>query len=644
MNKNVVESPAYILNNDYNKQQLNINEYGYEHCPIVINSLANMVNSSFISKYSSVKEEGETRLKKNILRLLTDNNEITEDNIIISNSGDINILSIFRLMKTKRGNNMVQFTPTYSQYETIAKMEGWRVNNIHINGKRDINGCGYLKKLNKIKGNAVVFICNPNNPTGATWRPQTMIDMFKKFRHMTFVVDETYIDFSRIVDRNNSVCSVALLVNDYKNVIVMRSFSKAYGLAGLRLSYMVSNACTIEHFRKLISHKDVIEIAKTAGSLVIENIDFYRLQIQKMAGEKQKLIQVCDKFRIIYMNANTNFICLKTIKNGGNNLYDIFQKEGMLIKTFARQGSNRYMVDWIRITIQADTVDTVINIVKKYIYLFKTKKYDTGFIDGCFDGFHYGHVMALAHAKEKCRVLKCGTHTGEEIAKWKSKPAIFRLEDREFMISQSIFVDELVTAVPYNTDEVVLRNNNTGVFFHGEDGVDKYPLKELADANKLHIYPRTKYISTTILKERIQYYLKTNKSAYDIVNSSEAKKYLDECYQKVLRMKHNLISRRQDTTRRMIIVTGNFDMFSKKHVEQLISIQTQYNANIIIVIDEIKYKPFIFSIDEQKIIIESCKIVHRVYLAKEIDKYIDISTVVELHISINDILSELAIE
>jgi glycerol-3-phosphate cytidylyltransferase-like family protein len=523
-------------------------------------------------------------------------------------------------------------------------MEGWRINNIHIKGKRYINGYEYTKHLNKIKKNALVFICNPNNPTGATWRLPTMIDMFKKFRHMTFVVDETYIDFSRIVDRNNSVCSVACLVNDYKNVIVMRSFSKAYGLAGLRLSYMVSNTCTIEHFRKLISHKDVIEIAKTAGSLVIENIEFYRLQIQKMVEEKHKLIQVCNKFRIIYMNADTNFICLKTIKNGGDGLYDIFRKEGMLIKIFARQGSNKYMADWIRITVQANAIDTVIKIIKEYIYLFKTKKYDTGFIDGCFDGFHYGHVMALTHAKEKCKVLKCGTHTEAEIVKWKSKPAIFKLEDREFMINQSIFVDELVATVSYNTDEVVLRNNNAGMFFHGEDGVDKYPLKELADADKLHIYPRTKYISTTILKERIRYYLKTNTPAYEMVNSLEAKKYLDECYQKVLRVKHNIVSRRQDTKSRLIVVAGNFDMFSRKHVEQLISIQTQYNANIIIVLDEIKYKPFIFSIDEQKIIIESCKIVHKVYLSKEIDKYIDTDVVVELHISINDILSELNVE
>lgn len=644
MNKNVTESPAYILNNDYNKQQLNINEYGYEHCPIVINSLTSMVTSSFISKYSSVKEEGEVRLKKNILRLIAGGDELAEDNVIISNSGDINILSIFRLMKTKKMNNMVQFTPTYSQYETIAKMEGWKVNNIQINGKRDIRGDRYIKNLNKIKGNAVVFICNPNNPTGAAWRIPTMTDMFKKFSHMTFVVDETYIDFSKIVDRNNSVCSVACLVNDYKNVIVMRSFSKAYGLAGLRLSYMISNTHNIEQFRKLISHKDVTEIAKMAGSLVIENIDFYKLQIRKMAAEKQKLIQICDKFRIIYMCADTNFICLKTIKTGSEKLYDIFKKESMLIKTFSRQGSNRYMSDWIRITIQANAVDTLIKIVKEYIYLFKTKKYDTGFIDGCFDGFHYGHVMALAHAKEKCKVLKCSTHTEEEIVKWKNKAAIVKLKDREFMIRHSIFVDELMTAVPYNTNELVLRNNNADMFFHGEDGIDKYPLKELAGANKLHVYQRTKYISTTILKERIRYYLKTNKPAYKMVKSPEAKKYLDECYQKVLRLKSNIVSRRQDTTSKLVVMTGNFDMFSRKHIEQLNSIQKQYSADIAIVLDENKYKPFIFSIDEQKIIIESCKLVHRVYLAKEIDKHTGSDITVKLQISINDILSELTVE
>lgn len=643
MNKNIVESPAYILNNDYSKQQLNINEYGYEHSPILLKSLADMITSSTISKYSSVKEDGEARLKKNIIELnRSSGSGLDFNNIIISNSGDINILSIFRLMK-KKSNEMIQFVPTYSQYETIARMEGWRVNNININDKRHMQRLNdkWSKIIDKKKAGCVIFICNPNNPTGAKWSFELLTNMFSKFKRCMFVVDETYIDFSnhRMTScmNNDAVDSVINMVNDYTNVIVMRSFSKAYGLAGLRLSYMASNRDIISQLKKLISHKDVIEISKTAGSLVLENINFYRLKIQQMFEDKNKLIDLCKQFKIIYMDADSNFICLKTKKNMTCYLYDIFQGENILIKTFANCGSNKFMADWIRITIQYNTVDTIINIIKKHIYLFKTRKQDTGFIDGCFDGFHYGHIMALSYAKENCKWLKCGTHVDEEVYRHKYKKPVFRCFDREFMLKYCIFVDELVAAVPYNTDELVLRNNNADMFHHGDDGIDKYPLLQLNKANKLYIYPRTQYISTTDLKERIIYYQKNKKASPGLMQAQEVKEYLGKCYNRVKKMK--------PATYKMfdnyVIVTGNFDMFSRRHVEQLISIQKQYNKSIFVSVNGDKYPPAIFSIDEQKIMIESCKVVSGVINNTQIDSG---AIAVEIDVSIDDILSELVFE
>lgn len=337
------------------------------------------------------------------------------------------------------------------------------------------------------------------------------------------------------------------------------------------------------------------------------------------------------------MDADSNFICLKTKKNMAGSLYAIFQKENILIKTFASSGSNKFMANWVRVTIQYNTIETVIDIIKNNIYLFKTRKQDSGFIDGCFDGFHYGHIMALSYAKENCKLLKCGTHTDEEIFRHKCKKPIFKCTDREFMLKNCIFIDELVTEVPYNTDELVLRNNNAGVFHHGDDGIDKYPLLQLNNANKLYIYPRTKYISTTNLKERILYYQKNKKASPDMLQTEIVTEYLKKCYTRVRKMKESITA----TCDNYVVVTGNFDMFSRRHVEQLISIQKNYNRSILVSVDGDKYPPVIFSIDEQKIMIESCKVVSKVIINTPGDR--DIPEV-EINISIDDILSELVFE
>ncbi len=630
INRNIIKSGAYVLNNNYEKTQLNINEYGYRHSNQLINSLTEHINSIGVSRYSSVWEDGEIRLKKNILSFL-DEKHLETGNIILSNSGDINILSIFRLMKNQKGNTMIQFTPTYTQYENIALLEGWKIKNISIYGQKNITSFEELDKGNPLKNNGkyVFFICNPNNPTGTQWDTEVLLRMFNYFEKSFFVIDETYIDFAKIYPNYNNLARVGVptsmssYVNKYDNIVIMRSFSKAFGLAGLRLSYLISSKPVIHQLGKLISHKDVIELSKLAGSAVLENISFYRLQIQKMFKDKDTLIRVLRKFNIIYMNSYSNFICIK-MKNKGELIYEMFQSENILIKKF---DANSKMKNWIRITIQEDIISKVIQIIRENIYLFKTKKHKNGFIDGCFDGYHYGHIVALSYAKENCKILTCATHSDDEIFEHKNKKALFREEDRLFMLKNNIFIDILSENVPYNTSREILKKKNANLFFHGDDGIDKYPLNELNENNLLYIYPRTHFVSSSELKERILFVVENDKSFIENAhNKIPPNDYLLKCYNQVKRIKNNIV--KQNAGGVDIVISGNFDLFSRQHVEQITKIKKDnQNCNIIVALDGNRYTPFIFSIGEQKIIVESCKYVNNVIenYTGCVDMYIDIS-------------------
>jgi len=634
INKNIDKSCSYILNNNYSKTQLNINEYGYEHHKDLTRTLANHIQTFGISKYSSVKENAEIRLKNNILKFL-DEKSIDDKNIILSNSGDINILSFFRLFRKQDNKNiMIQFIPTYTQYENIAFLENWTVKNISIYENESISSFTSIIKKIKLKKNGkyLFFICNPNNPTGTQWNIKVLNRLFRYFKNSFFIIDETYIDFSVLCkEYKNPPLSVCKNINKYTNVAIMRSFSKAFGLAGLRLSYIISSYKIIQQLEKLISHKDIIELSKVAGSVVLENINFYRLQTRQMFDDKDKLLCVLDKLNVIYKNCYSNFICIK-LKNNGERIYSQFLEENIIIKKF---DTNSKMRNWIRITIQSNTISKVIQILKQNIYYIKTKKYKTGFIDGCFDGFHFGHIMALSYAKENSKLLICSTHTDDDIYNNKNKKTMFSLEDRLYMLNSSIFIDKVSPIVEYNTNKQTLINNEAQIFFHGEDCVDIYPLDKLNEENLLYIYPRTLYISSSSMRERVKFVIENNKSfVYEMGHLLPPTHYLNECHRQIKKIKNNI--KKNKTNIKNIVVSGNFDLFGRQHIEQIINIKAMNpNGNIVILLNENMFKPNIFSLYEQKLMIESCKYIDSIIQSntKRADYYINIQ--------LNDLLNSI---
>lgn len=623
MNDKIIKSKSYILNNNYKKIQLNINEFGYGHSKDFLKDIKKIINNNIISKYSSIDEQNEHKLKNNILKYLNIPN-IDINNIILSNSGDINILSIYRLYKTHE-NSIILFTPTYGQYQNIGFIEMNNIINISIGLTKQINVENINNYIQDIKfDNNICFICNPNNPTGLVWDIDVLLYLFNKYSKCIFVIDETYIDFSKLY--NNNIKSVIEYINKYDNIIIMRSFSKAFGLAGLRLSYLASNNNIINNLSKIISHKDVIEISKYAGCLIFKYIDHYKNTIKKMFEDKDKLIKLCNDYNIKYLNSDTNFICIY-IGNNILQLVKIFNKHNILIKYFE---DDKIMSKYIRLTIQQNTIDKIIFLIKKYIFLIDIDKFDIGLIDGCFDCSHYGHIMSIYNAKLHSKKLLCGTHLDEEIYTSKNKYPIFKYEDRIKMLESNIFIDVVISNLPYNTNLQVLNENGANIFYHGSDNIDKYPLNILNNNNKLVYYPRTKYISSSNLIERIKYY---KECKYEKIKYGNIL-YLDLLYKKLNKLRNEIIDIKK--LKNLIILNMNFDLFNPYHISILEQIKKKY-PEYLIYIDLISNKNIykIYSINEIRLILISNKLIDGIIFNnsnlskiknKSIDNIIQINT------------------
>lgn len=193
------------------------------------------------------------------------------------------------------------------------------------------------------------------------------------------------------------------------------------------------------------------------------------------------------------------------------------------------------------------------------------KKYNKGFIDGCFDAFHYGHVYALFQAKKECHKLVAGTHADEEIKQIKTSPPLYSYYDRSTLLTSCRFVDEYVGQVPYNTSTSVINGYGCEIFFHGLDGIDKFPLLNLKNEGKLHVYNRTRGISTSDLVKRVSDYKKgiQVKTNQDLI-------YLKHVFDEI----QTMIPVKQFDN--IIIVKCCWDLFNINHLDLLENIKEKY--------------------------------------------------------------------
>lgn len=239
--------------------------------------------------------------------------------------------------------------------------------------------------------------------------------------------------------------------------------------------------------------------------------------------------------------------------------------------------------------------------------------YNKGLIDGCFDGFHYGHVHALFQAKSKCKELYAASHCDEEILKAKNNLPIFSYKDRVNFLKSCRFVDKCFDHVPYNTSISVINGFGCDIFFHGSDGIDKYPLNELNRLNKLSIYNRTNGISTSNMLLR---FMQFN-------NGEKVDKNVDLIYLKYIFDKIDMSINRCNNNK-IVIIKCNWDLLNTLHLDLLESIKNKYPNHSIyvdLISDDDSYH--IFNKNEIAITLLGLRLIDKVFIYSELTDVYD---------------------
>ncbi len=281
---------------------------------------------------------------------------------IILGSGSDEIIDLVLRAVIHEGDKVINCPPTFGMYEVATKLNRGLIVNIPRNKNFSLKVSDVLKncKEEKIK---IVFLCNPNSPTGNLTSQEEIIKILKTGKLV--IVDEAYYEFSKT--------TVAPLLGMYKNLIVLRTLSKWAGLAGLRIGYAIMSEFLVEQILKIKPPFNVNSAAEKAALATLEDLSFSKKSIQKIISEKNRMykeLQTLSNIQVYWSYGN--FIFLQTDKNNYQQLKDSFEENKIALRYY----QSPLLANSIRITIgkpeQNNKVLIVFNMIlnkKKYAFL-----------------------------------------------------------------------------------------------------------------------------------------------------------------------------------------------------------------------------------------------------------------------------------
>lgn len=319
-------------------------------------------NQEIIRKFYKLNRYPQFQSKKLLLKYAT-YIQCDAKNIIITRGADEAIELLMRTFCIAYKDAIIFCPPTYDMYEVSAKILGIRAISIPLLKTFQLNLNCIYSYLKEIK---LIYICHPNNPTGNIVLKEDVLFILNNIpNHVILVIDEAYIEFSE----NNSFI---FLLSKYKNLVILRTLSKAFGLAGIRCGFIVSNINIVNILKKVLAPYPIpTPISDIAiNALSAQNISIMKNRVLLILKNKNFLLKSLSKFSFVknIYSSHTNFILIKFIES--KFIFDYLLKNKIVLRD---QSNKIYLKNCLRVSIGIkEECQQLINVLKA---LDKDKKY-----------------------------------------------------------------------------------------------------------------------------------------------------------------------------------------------------------------------------------------------------------------------------
>lgn len=248
---------------------------------------------------------------------------IKPTNVILGN-GSTELLEMCVKTFSEIGDNLLTVTPSFSMYDVYAQMHGRHLKKVPLKNDGVFPVEEFVKTMTQLDP-SIIFLCTPNNPTGTSIPKEDMLLILRQTDALV-IVDEAYIEFSD----NESMISY---INEYPNLLIARTFSKAFGMASARLGYMVGNEKTIRILSKVKLPYSLNEVSARMGIDALQDLNKLNQFIYRVKEERQKVYTVLLSLGIDTLPSNTNFLYVRT----NINLQKRLLQYGILIRSLGKR-------------------------------------------------------------------------------------------------------------------------------------------------------------------------------------------------------------------------------------------------------------------------------------------------------------------
>jgi histidinol-phosphate aminotransferase len=283
-----------------------------------------------------------------LLKILSKKLDLPTSNLL-GGSGSDDLLDLVLRTYAAKGTRILGVYPSFSMYEFYAKINGaqfkavpliLRLNQETGIARYELNHSTFI---NKAKKSHIIILARPNNPDGMILTRNFIKELLEL--NKLVIVDEAYIDFS-------NEPSLVDLILDYENLIITRSFSKSFSLAGLRLGYIITNPQIINILIRVKSPYTVNNVAIACATMLLNNQDDIMENIRKIKSIRLELYKDLGKLRKKYETfyfhpSEANFILIRLqSKEMARSLYEYFLKFNIKLRKFEGK-----LADCLRISI-----------------------------------------------------------------------------------------------------------------------------------------------------------------------------------------------------------------------------------------------------------------------------------------------------
>ncbi|MHC4154951.1 MAG: histidinol-phosphate transaminase [Planctomycetota bacterium] len=320
--------------------KLNTNENAYPPSPAVMEALA-QITTEQLRRYP---DPVGTSFREAAAQV----NGLSPDNIMCCNGGD-ELLTIALRAFCDKTRPVAYPVPTYSLYPVLANLQGCKAIEVPFDNEFNLPP--------KLAGSGAVLtiVCNPNAPTGSFVSIDELASLADDLEGV-LLVDEAYVDFAPD--------NAARLVREFGNVIVLRSMSKGYGLAGLRFGYAMAPSRIIAGLLKVKDSYNVDAVAVALATAAMKDQRYFKQNVEKTKAERGRLTRQLRELGFTVPKSAANFVLAQSNNRKASEVYEQLARQSIYVRYFDLPG----LGDKLRITVAtAEQDDRLISALKEIV-------------------------------------------------------------------------------------------------------------------------------------------------------------------------------------------------------------------------------------------------------------------------------------